>query len=852
LKLHLPALYYNLGHVLHQQDDLAGAVAAYQQAIRFDAAFAQAHHSLAVVLTEQGLHEAAIHHYRQVIALQPQAVKAYNNLGCILVQQGKLDEARQVYRRAIALQPDWAVLHSNLGKALEPEDAVAAVDAYRRAISLQPDLITARYNLGRILQQQGQHAAAITTFEQILTIDSADAEAHTGCGLSYMVLGNWPQAWRHFQDALLPQRQYITAFCEWANQRSDDDELGLAQRACSRFLQALLQTETANHHRKLSRRSKPVSGSNFNSNFNLCQYLSQTCLHLGNVLMRYGGDNQYQQAETYYQQAIQLQPQRLEPYLKLIDCLAQQKRWNAALMVSHLALRFCPDAATYQRLGQLLEQQQRWQEAIFYYRQALQNGDHQRDHQRSHQNHHQRESIALAQPQESNFRLNTVNDSLSLRFDSPDSQPTGVDRIQGIYQSTLDWIIHNHFSCYVGLKPNADNQLIRHSVNSETLAFVNPLPCNKENDTKKHSSCDGLNCQRCLDKIDARFAPIHLGQHVYTCQAKTFKAEPPPYFVTEIMQGHAWITPYVNSWMVANAIAVFTPDRYLLADVSREYPGQLPDCSHPCSNFDRVLQLKSFSDAEQISGRVAVLAGLSGHNYFHWMVDILPRLELLQRSGVNLASIDWFWINDPQAHFQQETLRILGIPPEKVLASDRHPHIQAQLMVPAFPGHLGWLEPWALKFLRQTFLPAATTPCHERIYISRSNAHHRRLLNEAAVLDCLEPLGFVAVHLESLSLAEQIALFAHAKVIIAPHGGGLTNTIFCTPGACVIELVAPRYIRHYYWVISQQLGLRHFFIKGAAFACSPIQQLMYPSPLMEDIWLDIDALHAALQQLDLK
>ncbi|HBW56875.1 MAG TPA: hypothetical protein DEF27_03370, partial [Oscillatoriales bacterium UBA8482] len=61
--------------------------------------------------------------------------------------------------------------------------------------------------------------------------------------------------------------------------------------------------------------------------------------------------------------------------------------------------------------------------------------------------------------------------------------------------------------------------------------------------------------------------------------------------------------------------------------------------------------------------------------------------------------------------------------------------------------------------------------------------------------------GVVPVELETLSVAEQARLFAHAKVIIAPHGAGLTNLMFCSPETIVIELVSPHYIRHYYWVI---------------------------------------------------
>ena len=67
---------------------------------------------------------------------------------------------------------------------------------------------------------------------------------------------------------------------------------------------------------------------------------------------------------------------------------------------------------------------------------------------------------------------------------------------------------------------------------------------------------------------------------------------------------------------------------------------------------------------------------------------------MLRLSGRDLAEIDWFLVNSCQHQFQRESLRILGIPEEKVLESDRSPHIQAtELIVPSFAGYLGW-PPW--------------------------------------------------------------------------------------------------------------------------------------------------------------
>lgn len=845
-----------------------GAVAAYRQAIQLDPSFIQAHHSLAVVLGEQGQSEAAIEHYRQVIALQPCAVKAYNNIGCILVGQGQVEAGLEIYQQALALQPDWAVLHDNYGKAIEAQDPTAAVKAYRRAIQLQPDLVSARYNLAQVLLLQGQSVAAIEEFEHLLRLEPCHAAAHTACGLVYIGLGQWQQAFSHFRQVLLPQQPLIHAFCDWADQLTGEDELSLARKACSQFLQALLHhTEVAPFKARLSKFSllkvalgdvsRTLQESSQQNAGAVTQpqliqsTLAETYLRLGNLLMRYGGAKQLQQAEIYYQHALKLQPQSPELYLSLVQCLGQQGRWNAALILNRLALTVHPDAVSlYRSIGYVLEQQQRWSEAISYYQQALAIGDCSK-----HRDWGENRQALQTQPPIQALHQSLKSDGLNAlsQANSAGSPSLEID-VKGICASTSSWIRSKQLAHYVSLTVDVNHTLVQSTAPAVAIdASTSTSTTIATSDSANCSNCDGLNCYRCLKEIFAQFEPIHLGRGSYTLQPQKSTVAPPPYFVARLPYAHAWSSPYQTPWMVANSVAILTSDHYLLGDVSREYPGHLPGCRHPQPTFERILQQRT--EAEQITGQVAALAGLSGHNYFHWMVDILPRFELLQRSGIDLASVDWFWINSPDACFQRETLNCLGIPDQKILASDRHPHIQAeQLIVPSFAGHLGWLEPWALTFLRQQFLPIASTQMQqpERIYITRSSAHHRRLLNEAAVLNYLDTLGFVSVELESLSLSEQIALFAQAKVIVAPHGGGLTNTIFCTPGTTVIELFAPNYIRHYYWVISQQLRLRHYFIKGSAIACTPVQNLMYPSPLMEDIWIDLEALQATLQQLGLR
>jgi hypothetical protein len=318
----------------------------------------------------------------------------------------------------------------------------------------------------------------------------------------------------------------------------------------------------------------------------------------------------------------------------------------------------------------------------------------------------------------------------------------------------------------------------------------------------------------------------------------------PGAFIARIPQGRIWSAADQSS------TAIFTADNLLLGDLSVEFPLLSP--GHP-DQHPRLHSARSrqFPPMHPIPGTVAVLSGLADQMYFHWMFDVLPRIDLLQRSGIDLAGIDWFLVSS-QLPFQQQTLEILGIPAEKVLSVDGPLHVQAtELIVPSFPGTPAWMPHWVCDFLRRSFLPANSLsdlpPGKLRLYISRQTATNRRLINEADVLTILEKFGFRTVTLESLSVPEQALLLAQAEIVISPHGSGLTNLVFCSPGTKVIELFSPHYVYPCYWLISCLMELEYYYLVGTTPIGFYLQQLLYPNPRLEDIWIDLEQLQAVLQ-----
>ena len=78
------------------------------------------------------------------------------------------------------------------------------------------------------------------------------------------------------------------------------------------------------------------------------------------------------------------------------------------------------------------------------------------------------------------------------------------------------------------------------------------------------------------------------------------------------------------------------------------------------------------------------------------------------------------------------------------------------------------------------------------LFISRTDAHYRPLLNEAELSEALAAIGVEIFAPGQHPLSTQAAIFASSRVVIGGHGAGLANIVFCRPGTIVLELM-PEY-----------------------------------------------------------
>lgn len=266
--------------------------------------------------------------------------------------------------------------------------------------------------------------------------------------------------------------------------------------------------------------------------------------------------------------------------------------------------------------------------------------------------------------------------------------------------------------------------------------------------------------------------------------------------------------------------------------------------------YQHPLFLHPFPPAPRhVPGRLGVLATRGDANYYHFLVDALPRLGVLERSGLAAPQR---WYVPAGAQWQRDLLTAVGIPPEQWVDASTEPHVQADcLVVPGLPATRVLNPPWVAGWLRERLLAGVEVPPPEQrrpLYVGRGGgANNRSVVNEDAVLDLLRGRGFTVLDPGAMTVRDQITAFAGASVIVGPHGAGLTNLLFAPSGAAVVELFpAAASLPDCYWRLSRGVpGLDYRYLTTSP---APVRT-DDSSVLVSDIEVDVAALAGLLDDL---
>lgn len=221
----------------------------------------------------------------------------------------------------------------------------------------------------------------------------------------------------------------------------------------------------------------------------------------------------------------------------------------------------------------------------------------------------------------------------------------------------------------------------------------------------------------------------------------------------------------------------------------------------------------------EVTEEVVLLGGPWCGAFYHWMNDFLPRLRMLLPELEGRAGGPLKFLTLEPGHFQRETLKKAGISFDQLMPFDRTAWRFRRLWVPSQVGHHMSTTPSNLRWLRRVLgspSPAAQSASSlqppEKIYLSRRDTDRRRVTNEEALERLLHQRGFVTIDGSQGTVEQQLQLFSRARVVVAPHGGGLTHLSFAPPGTLVIELMPLSHVTFPFYNIARCAGHSYIFL----------------------------------------
>jgi tetratricopeptide (TPR) repeat protein len=139
----------------------------------------------------QGDLKAAAAAFEKITDADPRNPDGWTNIGRVLVQEGDTTGARKVLEKSLAIDPKLARTNFFYARALKEDgDYDGAITHLRTVLEQFPRDRVVRNELGRVLFLQKRYADAVKEFEQTLSIDPEDLQAHYNLMLCYSGLGD--------------------------------------------------------------------------------------------------------------------------------------------------------------------------------------------------------------------------------------------------------------------------------------------------------------------------------------------------------------------------------------------------------------------------------------------------------------------------------------------------------------------------------------------------------------------------------------------------------------------------------------------------------------------------------------
>lgn len=213
-----------------------------------------------------------------------------------------------------------------------------------------------------------------------------------------------------------------------------------------------------------------------------------------------------------------------------------------------------------------------------------------------------------------------------------------------------------------------------------------------------------------------------------------------------------------------------------------------------------------FHGAVTLPGRTLDLTASGAGRYSFFLLDSLPKLELLAAAGYTLDDFDTILVNSGASWVEGMLSLAIGGRARSIQAfSSRQPSFFMERSVHLEGVRSARFTPrWVHAYVERLFgagmigADGGGESFGPLIYISRQKSSGRTIINHVEFWKLIQSFGFREVFAEDYSPLELAARMRDARIIMSPHGAGLANIVLGPMSAKVIELFSSHFTPQYF------------------------------------------------------
>lgn len=256
----------------------------------------------------------------------------------------------------------------------------------------------------------------------------------------------------------------------------------------------------------------------------------------------------------------------------------------------------------------------------------------------------------------------------------------------------------------------------------------------------------------------------------------------------------------------------------------------------------RIAIIRKYNTNRRVSEKVLFLAGNGSFNYFHWLIEILPKVLLLKNQKIKGYNVESIVVSEKVRlipSFQQSLellLEKLEIECKIVYVSENDSILFDEVLYITTFNHTLYnsrdnIPQIEFSYFRDDFLQLLSRlilscksknfyekPFPKKFFIKRGssiNPHNHRIYNELEVEKLLSGYGVASIYIEDYTFLEQVFLFNEAQLIVAPSGAVWANLIFIkNKPLCISWLPGIQKNFSFFSTLAQCYGGRMVFIES--------------------------------------